>query len=268
MRTISNPVLCTRASLEADLHRLGVQPGDTLLLHSSLSALGWVCGGAEAVVLAMLDVLGPGGTLVVPTHSGDNSDPTGWENPPVPPEWWPVIRETMPAYDPATTRTRGMGVIAETVRTWPGAVRSGHPQTSFAAVGPRAALLTAGHAVDCQLGEHSPLARLEESQARVLLLGVGFAACTAFHLAEYRVGPPIVSNSFAVMDGEGCRKWMTVQDAHLAGERFEELGSDFEQNEVIIRGRIGSADARLFALGSAVAYAQGWLATSRRAKEE
>ena len=66
----------TRASLAADLGRLGVRPGSVLLVHSSLSALGWVCGGAQALVEALLDALGPDGTLVVPTHTSGNSEPS------------------------------------------------------------------------------------------------------------------------------------------------------------------------------------------------
>ena len=172
--------LCTRKSLTDQFQALGIIRGETLLVHSSLRSLGWVNGGAEAVVLALLDVLGETGTLVVPTHSPDNSDPADWQHPPVPEEWKPIIRETMLPYDPQTTRSRLMGVIAETVRTWPGAVRSAHPQTSFAAIGPEAESLMAGHVLDCALGERSPLAKLEAVRARVLLLGVGFECCTAF----------------------------------------------------------------------------------------
>ncbi|MFH8796287.1 aminoglycoside N(3)-acetyltransferase [Streptomyces sp. NPDC017941] len=255
--------LCTRDSLAQDLRALGLRPGDTVLVHTSLSSLGWVNGGPEATVLALLDCLGDGGTLVVPAHSGDNSEPAEWQHPPVPAAWWPAIRDTMPAYDPRTARTRGMGVLPETVRTWPGAVRSAHPQTSFAALGPRAAALMDGHALDCRLGERSPLARLEAAGARVLLLGAGFASCTAFHLAEYRLpAPPLVENSFAVMTDEG-RRWMTVGDTDIDETCFDELGADYERARPVLRGAVGAATARLFPLADAVAYAQTWLPKHR-----
>jgi aminoglycoside 3-N-acetyltransferase len=78
-------------------------------------------------------------------------------------------------------------MIAERVRTWPGAVCSRHPKTSFAAVGARAAELMRRHDIDCYLGEASPLGALD---AATLLLGVGFSRATAFHLAEYRLPYP------------------------------------------------------------------------------
>ncbi|WP_067271542.1 aminoglycoside N(3)-acetyltransferase [Streptomyces jeddahensis] len=256
--------LCTRASLAAELRELGVLSGETLLLHSSLSSLGWVCGGPVAVVQALLDVLGATGTLVVPTQTPDNSDPAEWRYPPVPEEWWPEIRDSTPAYDPRTTPSRGMGMIAETVRTWPGSLRSAHPQTSFAAVESRAAAVTDGHATDCRLGEQSPLARLEEQGARVLLLGVGFASCTAFHLAEYRIPSPVVDSARAVLTPAG-RRWETVREVSITSDRFEELGADFEERGPgpVVCGRIGAADVRLFSLADAVAHAEVWLAEHR-----
>ncbi|KAF6797080.1 hypothetical protein CMUS01_15796, partial [Colletotrichum musicola] len=227
----------------ADLRNLGLKQGDTVLLHSSLSSLGWVNGGAETVVSALLEVLGGSGTLVVPTHTGDNSDPAEWCSPPAPRHLWQLIRDTMPAYDPRTSRTSEMGAIAETVRTWPGAVRSAHPQTSFAAVGPAAERITAGHRMDCRHGEDSPLARLEEVGARVLFLGTGFDNCTCFHLAEYRSGTSRMEDSSFAAIVNGSREWVTVSDLCSAYEDFGAIGESFEESGGVTRWMVGSADS-------------------------
>ncbi|HTK12142.1 MAG TPA: AAC(3) family N-acetyltransferase, partial [Ktedonobacteraceae bacterium] len=89
---------CTRESLAHDLRMLGVEAGMTLEVHSSLSKLGWVCGGPVAVVQALLDVVTGTGTLVMPTHSSNYTDPAKWSNPPVPQTWWPILYEQMPAF--------------------------------------------------------------------------------------------------------------------------------------------------------------------------
>ncbi|MBH1934307.1 AAC(3) family N-acetyltransferase [Streptomyces sp. AV19] len=260
---VSGP-LCTRDSLAADLRAAGAGPGRTLLVHSSLASLGWVAGGPVAVVRAFLDVLGPEGTLVVPTMTGDNSDPAEWGNPPVPEQWWPAIRDVIPAYDPRVSRSFGMGVIAETVRCWPGAVRSAHPQASFAALGPRAREVSDGHAPDSLFGESSPLARLEEAGAHVLLLGVGFDVCSCFHLAEYRVPHPLEDVSFAARTEAG-RTWTTVRVPATDADDFPALGAAFEADRpaAVRHGMVGAAVTRLFPLAEAVAYAEQWLPAHR-----
>jgi aminoglycoside 3-N-acetyltransferase len=254
----------TRASLAGDLAALGLSTGDTVLVHSSMKAIGWVPGGRVAVVQALLDVLGPDGTLVVPAQTGGNSEPRLWTNPPVPQEWWPVIREHMPAFDPAITPSLGIGAVAEAVRTWPGAVRSDHPHTSFAAVGARAAALMARHDLESQLGEGSPLRALEDVGARVLLLGAGFDACTAFHLAEYRVPSRKTEHSGAVMTDHG-REWITYVDVATDSDDFDRLGAAYEPTATLRRGQVGNADTRLFPLPEAVAFATDWLREHRQA---
>ena len=163
----------TAASLALHLNHLGVRPGDTLLVHTSLRSLGWVCGGDQTVVRALLDALGPTGTLVAPPQTMDNTDPSGWVNPPVPEAWWETIRTESPAFDPAITPSSYMGRVPERIRTWPGAVRSTHPQTSFAALGPDAAHLMHPHPLESALGESSPLARLENADPKEQDVGAG-----------------------------------------------------------------------------------------------
>ncbi|CAG7559400.1 unnamed protein product [Fusarium equiseti] len=254
--------LCTKSSLTNDLRTLGLKPGDNVLIHCSLSKIGWINGGAEILTHSLLEVLTLQGTLVVPTQTSSNSDPSAWVDPPVPEDWWQIIRDTMPAFDPQTSRTQRMGVLAETVRTWPGAMRSMHPQTSFSAVGAKAGLVTEGHALDCMLGEYSPLARLEEVDAKVLLIGIGFDKCTCFHLAEYRTGSSKADTSFAALV-DGVRKWTTVSDVAINDEDFMDVGKDFLEEGIVVEGKIGAAKCYLFSLREAVRFAEQWMVLNR-----
>ncbi|MFY1675193.1 aminoglycoside N(3)-acetyltransferase [Plantactinospora sp. WMMB334] len=258
----------TRSSLVRDLRELGVRAGSTILVHASLRALGWVCGGAPTVVRALLDVLGAEGTLVVPAFTWDNRDPSHWSHVRVPESWWPAIRAELPAFDPAVTPCRELGMIAETVRTWPGAARSDHPQTSFAAVGARARELTARHPITSELGPESPLGAIELAGGDTLLVGVGYEQCTAFHLAEYRLpGLGHRTNRCVVTTPEGRRRWTSYRAALLDDRDFAELGRDFESisaNAVRI-GNVGAGKAVLFSVSSAVTYAMTWLPRHRPA---
>jgi aminoglycoside 3-N-acetyltransferase len=251
-------------SLAADLRALGVRAGDVVLLHSSNKSLGFVVGGAQAVVQALLDVLGPDGTLVVPTHSSNNCDPAGWQNPPVPESWWPVIRDQAPGFDPARTPSRGMGVIPELVRTWPGALRSTHPWLSFAALGAHAKDVTADHRLDDALGEHSPLGALYRLDGKILLLGCGHDSNTSLHLAEWRQpSPPRGDRGSSIRQPDGTSRWTTWIDVLEDESDFEELGAAFEKEAGVTIGRVGNATARLMPQRAAVDFATTWIGAHR-----
>ena len=86
----------TKEFLFHKFSQLGIKEGDTLLVHASLSSLGYVVGGAEALFLALRDVIGEQGTIVVPSQTVEISDPASWQYPPVPQEWHDVICDAMP----------------------------------------------------------------------------------------------------------------------------------------------------------------------------
>ena len=250
-------------TLAVDLRALGVASGSTLVVHSSLSTLGYVTGGAHSVVLALRDVLGPDGTLVVPTHSSSLSDPGRWENPPVPETWWPVIRESMPAFDPALTPTGGMGAVVEVVRHLPGALRSAHPVDSFCAVGPNAVFVTSHHGLANGLGEESPLARLYDLGADVLLLGVGHANNTSLHLGEFRshTRPTVTEGAPVLVDGR--RAWVTYPVPDWDSSDFEEVGAAAAAAGLERSGRVAHGQARLLEVRALVDFAMAWFVDHR-----
>ena len=261
----------TVGSLARDFRALGLRAEMTVLVHSSLSALGWVSGGPVAVILALEEVLTPDGTLVMPTHSTDLSDPAQWRHPSVPSAWWPIIRRTMPAFDPDLTPTRQMGRIAETFRKQAGVIRSNHPASSFAAWGRRALEIVEGHSLEYSLGDESPLARIYDLDGYVLLIGVGHANNTSLHLAECRAdypnkkiitcGGPINVLSRA---GKIEREWVEYQDLDYDSDDFEKLGAGMEEVIQTRRGQVAQADCRFFAQRAAVDFATRWLELKRK----
>jgi aminoglycoside 3-N-acetyltransferase len=254
----------TRRSLASDLRALGVPEGATAIVHSSLSRLGWVAGGAQAVVEALREVVGAEGTLVMPAHSGHLSEPSLWKHPPVPEAWWPVIRAETTPFDPQVTPTREMGAIVECFRHVPGVVRSAHPRHSFVAQGPLAGAIVADHRLEAGLGEHSPLARCYERDALVLLLGVGHGNNTSLHLAEARADliRKTLRNGSPMLTG-GQRKWVVYEEGEIDSSDFDEIGAAFTETGQEQTGDAGGGTARLMPQRAIVDFAVAWMNANR-----
>jgi len=261
-----SPEPVTVSSLAEDLRALGVERGATVLVHASLSALGWVCGGAPAVVDALREVVGEGGTVVMPTHSPGNRDPTDMGNPPAPESWYGTIREEMPPYRPAVTPTQGMGAVAECFRSYPDVRRSDHPQHSFAAWGADAGFVTRDHSLDRSLGEASPLARVYDLGGDVLFLGTDHGTNTSLHLAEYRadLGLETVTHASAVLV-DGRREWVEYGDVALDDGDFPACGAAFERERpgAVETGTVGVGEATLLSQPSLVGFAVEWFEANR-----
>ena len=248
----------TRASLATDLERLGVEAGSTILVHSSLSALGWVAGGAQSVVHALLDTLGPEGTLVMPAFSPQISDPSEWDSPKLPESWLEEVRANLPVFDVAVTPTE-MGKIAETFRTWPGVLRSDHPQDSFCALGENAKGIVARQPLAWSLGEDSPLARMHELDCRILLLGVDHTTNSTLHFAECMSAHRRVQVRRFPLCRDGAVAWHDIQDVGFDhGRFFPAVGAEFEKTGKVKTGLVGSAESRLMAMQDLVTFATPW----------
>ncbi|GGR12924.1 AAC(3) family N-acetyltransferase [Actinoplanes ianthinogenes] len=258
---MTQPAPHTVATLAGDLRALGLTGGDTVLVHTSVRSIGFVAGAVQAVVQALLDAVGPSGTLVVPTQTPANTDPAGWVNPPVPAAWWPIIREQSLGFDPLRTPSQWVGILPEIVRTWPGARRSEHPQLSFAALGARAAEIVGEHPLTEGFGERSPLGAVYRLGGKVLLIGCGHQRNTSLHLAETRQEqPPMVGFGSAVRGPDGTSRWVTWTAPDQDVTHFEEIGAAFEATGAAVVGAVGDATARLMPQRALVDFATAWLA--------
>lgn len=256
----------SRQSLVKDLRLLGVVEGMALIVHTSLKKVGQVIGGAAAVVLALEDALGDGGTLVMPTQTEQLCDPAELGDR-YPVELWPTVREHMPLYYPDLTPTAHMGFVAETFRKQEGTRRSDHPHVSFAARGPRALEIVADHGMHYALGEDSPLQRLYDLGGHILLLGAPKDSNTSLHLAEYSQENTFVQSKDwdvkLLLEGE--ERWVRYRDINNESEDFGRIFDDFERDVGCVRvGRVGDAVSYLVPMREMVDYAVGWMNRERR----
>jgi aminoglycoside 3-N-acetyltransferase len=262
----------TRSELAADLRALGLRPGGVLMAHTRMSAIGWVVGGAETVVRAILDALGPAGTLLAYAGWNDN---TGGLNE-WPPEWQDAYRSERPPFDAQFSEADPqMGRVPERIRTWPGARASGSHFRRMVAVGPQAGWLTADQPWDHAFGPGSPLAKLVQADGQILMLGAPLDRLTIIHHAESLVDGPekrLATHVIPVSDGSGM-VWREVRDHDTSTARgafpYERAVGDQEAFEVIgrlaleagcgVTGRAGEAASHLFAAPPLVAFAEEWL---------
>jgi aminoglycoside 3-N-acetyltransferase len=268
----------SREDLVSDLRTLGVRYGQTLLVHASLSRLGWVDGGAATVVAALRAVVGADGNVVVCAGTQENSVTSRAHLASIdglPPEQVAQLRNRMPAFDPKSAPA-GAGQIARHLCTLEETERSRHPQSSFAAVGPRAAELMHPHPLNCHHGARSPLGRLYALAAEgqldvaILMLGVGYRACTALHLAEYRYpngrSPrryPPARTYMAKITVKGRPRWTLYRDAVLDDSDFEAIGDHLDKEIVKHQGYVGEASSRLMPFLTVVDHATEWMRQHR-----
>lgn len=257
--------VATFDTLVAGLARLGV-PRRPVLVHCSMRGVGPVAGGPATLLAAIREVVGPDACVVVPTQTAHNSttspihlaatrDLSAAER--------AAYIERITGFEP-TTPSYGMGALAEHVRSRPGAVRSTHPQTSFTALGPAAGDLMRIHDLDCHLGPRSPLGALYEADASVLLIGVGYDVCTAFHLAEYRAGQNATREYRCFIRVNGERKDHSFMALDLYDGDFDRLGKSLEAADASVRvGRVGRAECRLLSIRRSVDFAIDWMGVNR-----
>jgi aminoglycoside 3-N-acetyltransferase len=249
--------------LVEDLSQLPIPVGRDILVHCAMSRIGWIDGGAGTLAAALREVIGPNGTLVTSTQTpmySETSDAYRAATDELDAAGLAAFRQAGEGFDVDDSPSQGMGALAEYVRGHPDARRSGHPLVSLAALGPRAAEITVVHDPESHYGERSPLATLYAVDASILLVGVGYSSCTAFHLAEYRLSVPPPNRLYrcAVRRG-GKRTMIEFSGAELTAHDFADIGAALDGAGLSRIGRVGSATATVLAMRPAVDFAVRWM---------
>jgi len=224
----------TIADVTKEIEALGVRRGAVLLVHTSFKAVGPMEDGPRGLIRALRDALGDQGTLVMPTMTDGES-----------------------RFDPKTTKTEAMGIVAETFWRLPRVLRSTHPAGSFAAEGPHAETICAPQPLSPAHGPVSPPGRVLDLDGQVLLLGVLHSENTTLHVAEAIANVPY-SVSNPTIDANGDTVMVSETDHCCMGFRIADawLRAAGKQRE----GKVGNADARLFRSRDVVAIATAHLA--------
>jgi len=234
----------TESVTEKDLGKvfseLGIASGDNLMIHSSLGSLGRVEGGADTVLDALLSLIGPKGNLMLPTFTYTRPLP-------------------VPYFDPATTPAR-TGIIPETGRKRPGAIRSLHPTHSIAVIGPDAARLTQHHLSCRAIGIGSPLDLLGAMGGKILLLGVDQRTNSAIHVAEEYAETPKVSwypppLPFAkILMPDGTIREHQIDDSSSCSAGFNGAEYLLRSREEIRDIRLGACKMQIFSISSVITH--------------
>jgi aminoglycoside 3-N-acetyltransferase len=218
------------------LAALGVRSGDVLLVHSSLSRFGHVKGGADAVIDALLEAVGPDGTVMVPTHT------------------WGTVNGRDPVFDVRRSPSI-VGKITEAFRARPQALRGLHPTHSCAAIGPMARDLLQDHETQVTpCGSKSPYQRLMDCRGKILFLGVTLRVNTSFHATEEIACVPWLFDRFEVLyvvDHEGRKR--PVPSRRHSGEMprdYEKMEPILQARGAMVKGQIGGATVRAVDAGA------------------
>lgn len=254
------------AQLAGDLRRLGVAPGDTLMVHASLRKLGPVQGRAEGVIAALEQAVGSSGTLLMTLGAKDDRS---WVNQRPEAERTVLLADAEPFDALATPAEPEVGVLAEVFRQHPGTLVSDHPEGRFAARGRLAAQLVADPPWDDYYGPGSALERLLAARGKVLRLGADVDTVTLIHYAEYLAQVP---NKRRVVRYRKVRRGSTTQIVRVETQDDSEGIVDFDGPDyfgLILQeylqlgrarqGTVGSARSELLEAADLVPFASAWM---------
>lgn len=239
------------------LMTLGIQKGMVLLVQADIRRLGYVIGGEQALIEALIEAVGYEGTLVVPTFTPQLLDPA-CQKKRVGRTYWEDVRASALPFDRRLTLPLKKDTLAMQFLRNEGVVRSYHPLYSFAAWGKYAKLICDRHPLHFGLSQDSPLGKMVEFNGYMVLLGCEYERCCLFHLARYSGDQLPIRLVSAPITGNKRTIWKDMLDLEYQTKNFSAIGEVMEERNVVKNSYIGNGRCRMFSAREAVTLATAY----------
>lgn len=242
----------TKEDIKYSLTSLGVKKGMLLFVQSSLRPLGWINGGAQTIIEALMECVGYEGTIIMPAFTKLISDPASLKVGTVPRESWEKIRNTALPFSKKLTIPQNMGEVAVQFMRNEAVLRSSHPTYSFLAWGKYAKLIVEKHALHFGLSKESPLGKIVELNGYVVMLGMNYDKCEMLHLAQYSAAKCPIKISTYPIEKNGSTNWIKMADLDLNTYGYRIVGEVMEERKIVSEMRVGDTYCRMFSAREAV----------------
>lgn len=240
-----NEVVSTKEDFKETLSSMGIQKGMVIFLQANTNSLGYMVGGGQALIEALMEKVGYNGTIVMPSFTPQLADPANIK-PAIAREKWHQVREFAAPFDRKLTAPSGSDALIHQFLRNEGVIRSYHPLYSFAAWGKYAKLICDKHPLHFGLNQDSPLGKIVEFNGFVLLMGCSYSECTMFQLARYHGEQlPVCLKSAPIVNNKK-RVWKDMLDLEYNQQNFEAIGEEMEDRSIVKIAMVGDGLCRFF----------------------
>ncbi|MEF9962555.1 MAG: AAC(3) family N-acetyltransferase [Erysipelotrichaceae bacterium] len=248
----------TKEDIKRQLEAMGIQKGMLVLVQGNSEDLGYINGGSQAIIEALMECVGYEGTIVMPSFTLDLLDPACNSNIHIDKENWEYIRESSYPFHKKLSKPTNCDDLVQQFMCNEGIVRSYHPNYSFLAWGKYAKVICDKHPLHFGLSKDSPLGKLYDLNGFVLLLGSSYDECVMFHLAHYNSEKLPIKIVSAPIEKNKKTAWKDMLDLKLNEKGFSIIGEVMEERKIVRTMYLGLSKCRFFSSREAVKIATAY----------
>lgn len=252
-----NKIVSTKEDLRNVFISMGIQKGMVIFLQANTKKLGYLAGGEQALIEALMETIGYEGTIIMPSFTPQMADPSCHKQN-IARDQWENIREHALPFDRRLSAPQRCGSLIHQFLRNEGVVRSYHPLYSFAAWGKYAKLICDRHPLHFGLNQDSPLGKVVEFNGYVLMLGCDYKECIMFQLARYHGEQLPIKVVSAPIEINKKRIWKDMLDLDYNHKNFDDVGEAMEDRYIVKTALINDGLCRFFSAREAQALATAY----------